>query len=309
MTPAVYDIIVITGATASGKTGFAALLANRLNAEIISADSRQVYRNMDIGTGKDYKDYIVKGNQIPYHLVDIVDAGNKYNVYEYQKDFHRVYKDLIKRKVLPVICGGSGMYIDSVISGYRLVKVPSNPSLRANLDLLSMDELARILGKYKKLHNITDIDSRKRAVRAIEIEEYFSREPEEKTGFPELSPLVIGIKFDRDSRRKRISDRLRIRLDQGMVDEVKNLLDSGIDPEVLIYYGLEYKYICRHLLGELSYEEMSSMLETAIHQFAKRQMTWFRGMERKGLKIHWLDGYMPEDEKLARALSLFESEE
>lgn len=295
-----YDIIVITGPTASGKTAFAALLASEYGGVVISADSRQVYRGMDIGTGKDYEDYIVDGKMVPVYMTDIADPGYKYNVYEYQRDFLRVYEDLRQRGVLPVVCGGSGMYIDSIISGYRLVEVPVNDELRKTLENKSLQELSDILSGYKTLHNKTDIDTHKRAVRAIEIEEYYRHNSEAEHEFPLIRPLILGIKYDRESRRKRISQRLESRLQSGMTEEVKSLLDSGIPADTLIYYGLEYRYITYYLLGQMTYDEMKDRLETAIHQFAKRQMTWFRGMERKGIKIHWLDGHMSNQEKLKR---------
>ncbi|MDZ7739570.1 MAG: tRNA (adenosine(37)-N6)-dimethylallyltransferase MiaA [Bacteroidales bacterium] len=295
-----YDIVVITGPTASGKTAFAALLASQYGGEIISADSRQVYRGMDIGTGKDYEDYVVDGKKVPVHMTDIADPGYKYNVYEYQRDFLQVYEKLRQRGVLPVVCGGSGMYIDSIISGYRLVKVPVNDMLRKSLENKSLEELSGMLAGYKSLHNKTDIDTHKRAIRAIEIEEYYRHNKEAEHEFPLIRPLILGIKYDRESRRKRISRRLESRLQSGMTEEVKALLDSGIPADTLIYYGLEYRYITYYLLGQMSYDEMKGKLETAIHQFAKRQMTWFRGMERKGIKIHWLDGHMSNEEKMKR---------
>ncbi len=295
-----YDILVITGPTASGKTAFAALLASQSGGEIISADSRQVYRGMDIGTGKDYEDYLVDGRMVPVHLTDIVDPGYKYNVFEYQHDFLKVYEKLRERGVLPVVCGGSGMYIDSIISGYRLVKVPVNEKLRKKLGNKSLEELSDMLAEYKSLHNKTDIDTHKRALRAIEIEEYYRHNSEAGHEFPAIRPLIFGIKYDRESRRQRISRRLESRLESGMTEEVKALLESGIPADTLIYYGLEYRYITYYLLGQMSYDEMRGKLETAIHQFAKRQMTWFRGMERKGIKIHWLDGHISNQEKLKR---------
>ncbi|MFP4488831.1 MAG: tRNA (adenosine(37)-N6)-dimethylallyltransferase MiaA [Bacteroidales bacterium] len=295
-----YDIIVITGPTASGKTAFAALLASEYGGEIISADSRQVYRGMDTGTGKDYEDYLVDGRMVPVHMIDIVDPGYKYNVYEYQRDFLRVYENLRQKGVLPVVCGGSGMYIDSIISGYSLVKVPLNDRLRKELGNKSLEELSAMLAGYKRLHNKTDIDTHKRALRAIEIEEYYRHNSKAVHDFPLIRPLIFGIKYDRESRRERISRRLESRLESGMTEEVKALLDSGIPADTLIYYGLEYRYITYYLLGQMSYGEMKGKLETAIHQFAKRQMTWFRGMERKGIKIHWLDGHMSNPEKLKR---------
>ncbi|MEE4114587.1 MAG: tRNA (adenosine(37)-N6)-dimethylallyltransferase MiaA [Marinilabiliaceae bacterium] len=298
-------LLIITGPTASGKTGFAARLAYKIGAEIISADSRQVYRDMNLGTGKDYDDYLVEGTRVPYHLVDIIDPGNKYNVYEFQRDFLRVYDNIISRNKIPLVCGGSGMYIDSIVSSYRLIHVPPNQALRKELEKLGLEELRQKLQAYKKLHNKTDTDTVKRAVRAIEIEDYYQNNPGAVDSLPEFASLIIGIKYDRESRRRKISERLRARLEAGMADEVKYLLDKGIAPADLIYYGLEYKYLTMYVIGELSYEEMFSQLETAIHRFAKRQMTWFRGMERRGLKIHWLDAYMPTEEKLSRALGLY----
>jgi tRNA dimethylallyltransferase len=293
-----YDLLVITGPTASGKTSLAAAIASRLDGEIISADSRQVYRGMNLGTGKDYDDYIVNGKTVPSHLIDIVDPGYKYNVFEYQQDFLDVYNDLLKRNKFPVVCGGSGLYIDSIISGYKLVKVPPDNKLRAELEEKSMKELTGILSAYKKLHNTTDIDTKKRLIRAIEIEKYYTDYKPEQTGFPVIRSLIAGIKYDRESRRKRITERLKQRLDNGLVEEVRQLLEKGIESETLIYYGLEYKYITLFLTGKLLYDEMFSSLEIAIHQFAKRQMTWFRGMERRGVKIHWLYGDMLPEEKI-----------
>jgi len=299
-----YDIIVITGPTASGKTGFAALLASVVGGEIISADSRQVYRRMNIGTGKDYDDYIVNGRMVSFHLTDIVDPGYKYNVYEFQRDFLSVYHSLRERGVMPVICGGSGMYIDSIVSGYKLINVPFNTELRERLKDKTIAELSDILRGYKNLHNKTDIDTYKRAVRAIEIEEYYLHNKDINDDCPVIRPLILGISYDRESQRKRISSRLESRLQSGMIEEVKALLASGIPAADLIYYGLEYKFITHYLLGEITYDEMKLRLETAIHQFAKRQMTWFRGMERKGIKIHWLNGHSDNNEKLEKALRL-----
>lgn len=299
-----YDLLIVTGPTASGKTSLAAALALMLNGEIISADSRQVYRQMNIGTGKDYNDYIIGGKQIPYHLIDIADPGYKYNVFEYQHDFVKVLNDLRSRDKFPVVCGGSGMYIDSIVSGYKLTEVPPDPLFRASLERKSLTELIEILSGFKKLHNKTDIDTKKRAIRAIEIERYNSSVNEKKTQFPVTKPLVVGVLFSRENRRIRISERLKHRFDQGMEDEVRQLLKHGIDPEILIYYGLEYKYITLFITGRLSYNEMFRRLETAIHQFAKRQMTWFRGMERKGIQIHWIDGELPMEEKVEKVMEL-----
>jgi tRNA dimethylallyltransferase len=300
-----YDLVVITGPTAGGKTSLAARLALQLGGEVVSADSRQVYRSMDIGTGKDLDDYVVDGVEVPNHLIDIVDPGYKYNVYEYQRDFLAVYNDLKKRSVFPVVCGGSGMYVDSIISGYRLIEIPPDPELRIELEKKTMEELTEILRGYKHLHNNTDIDTKKRAVRAIEIEMYYKKDEHRITSLPEIKSLIIGIKYDREIRRERISQRLRERLDGGMIEEVKGLLERGLDSDTLIYYGLEYKYLTLYLTGNTSYDEMFRSLETAIHRFAKRQMTWFRGMERKGILIHWLDGEMPVEEKIERIISLF----
>jgi len=300
-----FNMITILGATASGKTELAANVAYRMNGEVISADSRQVYGKMDIGTGKDYDDYIVKGIKIPYHLVDICDAGEKYSVYSYQKDFLKVFNDMSERKKLPVLCGGSGMYIESVLKGYRLLEVPVNKKLREDLEGKSMEEMKEILESYGDLHNITDVTQRKRLVRAIEIAKYYSTHESKEEKFPEINSLVTGIKFDRNSRRRRISERLEKRLKGGMVEEVKDLLESGIPAETLIYYGLEYKFITLYLQQKLSYEEMFNKLETSIHRFSKRQMTWFRKMERNGIKIRWLDGYIPLDKKVEKIIEWY----
>lgn len=293
-----YDLLVITGPTASGKTSLAVALASVTGGEIISADSRQVYRGMNLGTGKDYNEYNINGRQVPCHLIDIADPGYKYNVFEYQRDFKKIFSELRERNVFPVICGGSGMYIDSIISGYKMFEVPPDSGLRARLEKKSMEELTEILSTYKELHNITDIDTKKRVIRAIEIEHFTRFKAGKQTQFPALNSLIVGVIVDRDVRRKRITERLKQRLDAGMVDEVKNLLEKGISRDTLIYYGLEYKFIALFLTGKLKYDEMVKNLEIAIHQFAKRQMTWFRGMERKGVKIHWIDGELPMEEKV-----------
>jgi tRNA dimethylallyltransferase len=301
-----YNLITILGPTASGKTSIAAKVAHVLNGEVISADSRQVYRGMDLGTGKDYADYLVDGEQIPYHLIDIVEAGYEYNVFEYQKDFLKVFEDISSRGKLPVMCGGSGLYLEAVLKNYKLIQVPINQELRKKLEGKSLDELTEILKEYKsELHNITDVENEKRAVRAIEIEEYYLSHPEINTGMPEIKSLVIGVEFDRQTRRKRITTRLRQRLREGMLDEVQQLLDSGLTPEQLTYYGLEYKFMTQHLTGELSWQEMFDGLNVAIHQFAKRQMTWFRRMEKQGIEIRWLDGFMPLDEKVAKIVDWY----
>jgi tRNA dimethylallyltransferase len=298
-----YNLLTILGPTASGKTGVAARVAAEIDGEIISADSRQVYRGMDLGTGKDYADYIVDGKQIPYHLIDIVDAGYEYNVFEYQKDFLKVWNDIQSRQKFPILCGGSGMYLEAVLKNYKLIQVPINDELRQKLAGKNLQELTEILKTYKNyLHNQTDIENEKRALRAIEIEEYYLSHPDVNTGMPDIRSLIVGVKYDRLSRRKRITDRLKQRLDEGMLAEVQRLLDSGIAPEKLTYYGLEYKFMTLHLTGQLSYPEMFEQLNVAIHQFAKRQMTWFRRMEKQGTQIRWLDGYMPADEKTAKIL-------
>ncbi|MBW6502292.1 MAG: tRNA (adenosine(37)-N6)-dimethylallyltransferase MiaA [Bacteroidales bacterium] len=299
-----YDMLVVTGPTASGKTALAAALAGRLGGEVISADSRQVYRGMDLGTGKDYSDYIVNGRTIQCHLTDIAEPGYKYSVYEYQRDFLEVYKYLKDNKIFPVVCGGSGMYIDSVVSGYRMLEVPADNALRAELEQKDPEELIAILASFKKLHNRSDLDSKMRMIRAIEIEKYHKMAEASLPQFPELNPLVTGILYDRDTRRERISLRLKERLGSGMVEEVRGLLERGIPAEALIYYGLEYKYITLYVTGRLTYEEMAGELETAIHRYSKRQMTWFRGMERRGIAIHWIDGNLPLETKINLILEL-----
>lgn len=303
-----YDLITILGPTASGKTPLATALADRLGTEIISGDSRQVYRRMDLGTGKDLADYTVEGRFVPYHLIDIVEPGYKYNVFEYQRDFLKAYESIVAKGKLPVLCGGTGMYIESVLKGYRLLPVPENPELRASLEGKSLEELTRILEGYKKLHNSTDVDTAKRAIRAIEIEEYYKQQPPEYREFPSLESLIVGVDIDRELRREKITRRLKQRLDEGMVEEVRGLLDEGIHPDNLIYYGLEYKFLTQYAIGELTYEEMFHQLETAIHQFAKRQMTWFRGMERRGFTIHWLDAVLPMEEKVERIINLINTD-
>lgn len=299
-----YDLITILGPTASGKTPLAASLAARMGTEIISGDSRQIYRRMDLGTGKDLADYVVCGHPVPYHLIDIAEPGYKYNVFEFQRDFLSAYEDMRKRGLLPILCGGTGMYIESVLKGYKLLPVPENPELRTKLADKSLKELTDILATYKKLHNSTDVDTVKRAIRAIEIEEYYLHQNVEERAFPEIHSLIIGVDIDRELRREKISRRLKQRLDEGMIEEVRALLESGIAPEDLIYYGLEYKYLTLYVTGELTYEEMYHQLEIAIHQFAKRQMTWFRGMERRGFTIHWIDATLPMEEKVNKILSL-----
>ena len=317
-----YSMITILGPTASGKTSLAAALAARISsldadlsgipakgAEIISADSRQVYRGMDIGTGKDLADYTIHGKQIPYHLIDICEPGTKYNLFEYQQDFYDAYQDIKKRGAFPILCGGTGLYIESVLKGYHLSPVPQNPELRESLAHKSLDELAEMLKELKaktgsNMHNRTDVDTAQRAIRAIEIESYNLEHPMPERELPPVDSLIIGVSIDRDSRREKISRRLKQRLDDGMVDEIKGLLDLGIPAENLIYYGLEYKFITEYVIGKTSYDEMYRGLEIAIHQFAKRQMTWFRGMERRGFTIHWVDALMPMEEKVETVLGL-----
>lgn len=299
-----FDLITILGPTASGKTPLAAVLAARLRTEIISGDSRQVYRRMDLGTGKDLADYVVDGYRVPYHLIDIAEPGYKYNVFEFQRDFLKAYEDMRSRGLLPVLCGGTGMYLESVLKGYRLLPVPENLELREKLAGKSLEELTAILASYKKLHNTTDVDTAKRAIRAIEIEEYYLHQPVEAREFPDIRSLIIGVDIDRDLRREKISRRLKQRLDEGMVDEVRALIDGGIHPDDLIYYGLEYKYLTLYVTGQMTYDEMYHQLEIAIHQFAKRQMTWFRGMERRGFTIHWIDATRTMEEKVNEIIGL-----
>ena len=294
-----YDLITILGPTASGKTSFACRLAYELETEIISGDSRQVYRGMDIGTGKDLDDYIVEGNPVKYHLIDIKDAGYKYNIFEYQHDFHDAYTNIRAKDRLPALCGGSGLYIESVLKGYNLINVPENKELRKKLEGKNLEELTTILTSYKDLHNSTDVDTAQRAIRAIEIEEYKKANPTDCNEYPPINSLILGVDVDRELRRERITRRLKTRLKEGMIEEVQGLLDKGISAENLLYYGLEYKFVTQYLIKELSYKEMFSQLEIAIHQFAKRQMTWFRGMEKRGLQIRWIDGTLPDKEKAA----------
>ena len=298
-----YELITILGPTASGKTALAATLAARLDTEIISADSRQLYRGMDIGTGKDLADYVVDGKLIPYHLIDICDPGYKYNVFEYQHDFFQVFISLRDRGLVPILCGGTGLYIEAVLKGYKLLDVPPNPALRERLREKSLPELEILLASYKVLHNKTDVDSVQRALRAIEIEEFYRTQAPDVREYAPLNSLLVGVAIDRELRREKISKRLRARLDEGMVDEVRRILSNGVASEDLIYYGLEYKFLTLYIIGKLTYEEMVSQLEIAIHQFAKRQMTWFRGMERRGCTIHWLDATLPMADKVEQILT------
>ena len=318
-------MITILGPTASGKTCLAAALALHINgmdssmwggdthgAEIISADSRQVYRGMDIGTGKDLEDYTVGGKLIPYHLIDICDAGTKYNLFQYQQDFYDAYQDITHRGVLPILCGGTGLYIESVLKGYHLSPVPQNPALRSSLEGKTLEELTDMLVDLKakngsNMHNRTDVDTAQRAIRAIEIETYNLEHPLPERELPAVDSLVIGVSIDRDARRDKITHRLKQRLENGMVEEIKGLLDRGIPAENLLYYGLEYKFVTEYVIGKTSYEEMLRGLEIAIHQFAKRQMTWFRGMERRGFTIHWIDALQPMEQKVEQVLELMKS--
>ena len=306
-------LITILGPTASGKTELAAHLAVIMDGEVISADSRQVYRRMDIGTGKDLADYSVDGKLVPYYLIDICEPGTKYNLFQYQQDFLKAYEDITARGRQPILCGGTGLYIESVLKGYALSPVPQNPTLRAELEGKSLEELTAILTSLKQqtgttMHNTTDVDTAQRAIRAIEIEEYNLHTPMPKRQFPQIPYIIIGVNIDREHRREKITRRLKARLDEGMVEEIKGLLDSGIAAEDLTYYGLEYKYVTEYVIGKTSYEEMYHGLEIAIHQFAKRQMTWFRGMERRGFTIHWIDALQPMEEKIGEILQIMKLE-
>lgn len=287
-------LITILGPTACGKTSVATALAARTDGEILSADSRQVYRRMDIGTGKDLDDYIVDGQSIPYHLIDICEPGTKYNLFQYQQDFLKAYNDIVGRQKQPILCGGTGLYLEAVLGGYALSPVPQNPELRQQLEGKSLEELTQMLVELKAktgstMHNQTDVDTAQRAIRAIEIETFNLLSPTPQRPFPNIPSVIIGLHIERELRRQRISQRLKARLDSGMADEVRQLLDSGIAADDLIYYGLEYKYVTEYVVGRISYDEMFARLEIAIHQFAKRQMTWFRGMERRGFHIHWIE--------------------
>ena len=299
-----YNIVTILGPTATGKTQLAALLSNKINGEIISADSRQIYRNMNLGTGKDYEDYTVGNKIIPFHLIDIKDAGYKYNVFEFQKDFLKSIHIIENNNSFPVLCGGTGLYIDAALKGYLLIEVPPDNNLRASLAEKSLAELTAILKTYKSIHNTTDVDTTKRAIRAIEIEEYYKFQKEEIKPYPKFNSLIIGINCERNLRRQRITDRLKKRISDGLIDEVETLLKNGLSSEDLIYYGLEYKFITEYLNGKYTFDDFFQQLETAIHQFAKRQMTYFRGMERKGTKIHWIDCTIPNEEKTELILKL-----
>lgn len=302
-------MITILGPTASGKTSLAAALAARIDAEIISADSRQVYRGMTIGTGKDLDDYRQGDRLIPYHLIDICEPGTKYNLFQYQQDFHLIYNNIVARGVRPILCGGTGLYIESVLKGYALSPVPQNQALRDKLADKSLAELTEMLEDLKRrnhsvMHNRTDVDTAQRAIRAIEIETYNLEHPTDDRTLPPIDSVIIGVDINREERRRKITQRLKQRLEEGMVDEIRQLLDRGISPENLIYYGLEYKFVTEYVIGKTSYEEMFRQLEIAIHQFAKRQMTWFRGMERRGFTIHWIDALNPMDSKVAQIMDI-----
>lgn len=301
-------LITIIGPTASGKTAFATQLAHILQGEVISGDSRQVYRGMDIGTGKDLADYTIDGANVPYHLIDIRMAGEKYTLFDFQQDFHAAYKDVLHRGKQPILCGGTGLYVEAVLNGYRLLNVPQNPLLRKRLEQKSIPELVAILRAYKTLHNTTDIDTKKRVIRAIEIEEFQQNQYPNRQSFGKIDTILFGIDIDRENRRAKISSRLKARLQEGLVEEVKTLLSTGILPDNLIYYGLEYKFVTQYVIGEITYDEMTTRLEIAIHQFAKRQMTWFRGMERRGFTIHWLNAAMPINEKIEQSLGIIKKE-
>lgn len=302
-------MITILGPTASGKTSLAAALAARIDAEIISADSRQVYRGMTIGTGKDLDDYRQGDRLIPYHLIDICEPGTKYNLFQYQQDFHLIYNNIVACGVRPILCGGTGLYIESVLKGYALSPVPQNQALRDKLADKSLAELTEMLEDLKRrnhsvMHNRTDVDTAQRAIRAIEIETYNLEHPTDNRTLPPIDSVIIGVDINREERRRKITQRLKQRLEEGMVDEIRQLLDRGIAPENLIYYGLEYKFVTEYVIGKTSYEEMFRQLEIAIHQFAKRQMTWFRGMERRGFTIHWIDALDPMDSKVAQIMDI-----
>ena len=299
------NVITILGPTASGKTSLAVALAKRVGGEILSADSRQVYRRMDIGTGKDLAEY----DGVPYHLIDICEPGTKYNLFQYQQDFYDAYQDIRSRGAVPILCGGTGLYIEAVLKGYKLSPVPQNQPLRDSLEGRSLEELTQMLVELKarngsNMHNTTDVDSCQRAIRAIEIETYNLEHPTPLRELPPVESVIIGINIDRELRREKITRRLKARLEEGMVAEVQALLDEGIAPDDLIYYGLEYKFVTEYLTGQTTYDEMFKGLEIAIHQFAKRQMTWFRGMERRGFQINWIDATLPMEEKISQIIQI-----
>ena len=303
-----FNLITILGPTATGKTRLAALLAHTIKGEIISADSRQVYRGMDIGTGKDLEDYVVEGNNIPYHLVDITDPGYEYNLFEYQRDFAEAYNKIISLKKTPILCGGTGLYLDAVVRNYNLLDVPEDLSLRVLVEHETLDEIVNRLKQLGSLHNTTDIYNRRRAVRALEIAKYKIKYPANKASMPKINSINFGIDFERSAIRQRITQRLKNRLDLGMIKEVEDLLSSGLTPEQLTFYGLEYKFVTQFVIGELTFDELFQKLNTAIHQFAKRQSTWYRRMEKRGVIIHWIDGNLSLEEKRNRILEILDDE-
>lgn len=304
--PQSHNLLVILGPTATGKTQLATHLASQINGAIISADSRQVYRGMDLGTGKDLAEYTINGQSIPHYLIDICEPGYKYNIFEYQADFFKAFEHVRQHQQMPIMCGGSGLYIESVLKQYKLINVPVNEPLRQALAHHTLEELTEILKGFRKLHNTTNTNTKARAIRTIEIETYYQSHTDIDTSLPALNPLIIGVDIDVPYRRQKITNRLMERLDNGMIEEVQQLLNNGIQPDDLIYYGLEYKYLTLYCLGQLTYQQMFEQLNIAIHQFAKRQMTWFRKMERSGFEIHWIDAHQPMDEKLKRILDLWE---
>jgi len=299
-----HPLITLLGPTACGKTKLAVRLAAAVNGEILSADSRQVYRGMDIGTGKDLSEYVYEGTPVSYHLIDLVDAGYKYNVYEFQRDFYIAWEDVVSRGKQSILCGGTGLYLEAILRGYKLLEVPADQELRERLSTWSLPELEHQLSAFKTLHNSTDVDTVKRAIRAIEIETYYQDHPELSADYPHIPSVVFGMQLDREIRRQRITDRLKARLEEGMVEEIKQLL-TRVSPDDLLYYGLEYKFVGQYVLGQLTYEDMTKQLEVAIHQFAKRQMTWFRGMERRGITIHWLDATEEPDDLVEKILEIY----
>lgn len=308
MPDSIPHIAVILGPTATGKTRLAALLAHSINGEIISADSRQVYRGMDWGTGKDYDDYSVNGSAVPYHLIDVCDAGDKYNVFRYQQDFVRAFKDITARHRRTIVCGGTGMYLEAALKGFELVNVPPDEKFRTECETRSFEEMASELRSYKDLHNSTDLDTRKRLVRALEIERYMHSHAADTYDYPQFKYTIIGVDVDREIRRNRVTERLKSRVDSGLVAEVERLIAQGVSPDTLIYYGLEYKYVTMFVTGQIAYDEMLCQLNIAIHQFAKRQMTWFRGMERRGFIIHWIDGSKCPEDRLLDAMNILKQE-
>ncbi len=300
-------MLIITGPTATGKTQIAVQYANQYNGAVISADSRQVYRGMDIGTGKDLNEYIVDGKQIAKYLIDIAEPGTEYNLFQFRKDFLEAYNTILQENKLPILCGGTGMYIESIVKRYNLVEVPENIALREELNNKTVDELSKILSSYKILHNKTDIDSRDRLLRAIEIE-IFNKENPNANDFPVINNVIIGVNYEREAVRNRITIRLKERLENGMIEEVETLINKGVSIEKLIFYGLEYKYVAMYLSKQLSYKDMQNLLNIAIHQFAKRQMTWFRRMEKQGITIHWIDGSISMSEKLELIHTIYSTE-